>query len=215
MAGRAGRKALIKVSGAAVAFTSQATANVGGDNKTYQLSSTALQGLPFSRTGSVTVRTTSGVVPAAQYTIYRLNGSVVFDTTTLTDSAVTVSGSYLPLTQAAQAREFSYTLGVDNLVVTAFGNNYQDRVQGVKDANGNFSDWFLDTTYQSMITSSSHYVVIDHFHSTGSAFDTRVWAILSGIEITEPVDGAIDESVNWEGSPDADGNVWSFSTAGA
>lgn len=198
----AGRKALVKVSGAGVAMTNEATTNVGGDNMTYRVTNTARR--IWSRTGAITVRVGGNVVTAG-FTINRLTGTITF--TTAATRTVTVSGDYLPVATVAEAHEYTYTLTAANEADNAFGDTFVTRVQTQKDISGSLSVWrTIDATFETALLSGSPVVL--EFYSDGSqAFDLRAWALLNQNEIAAAVDGLVDQAVSFEGVQDADNRV--------
>lgn len=210
MAGTAGKKALVKVSGTAVAFSSEATTSA--DGKTYQISSTTIQGVPWHPTTTLTVNATSGAAGDA-YSVYRLNGTVVFNTSAT--RTITISGDYLPVSNAAEAHEFDVSLAADNLDDSAFQDTYRSRVRGIKDVTGSFTAHYVDQTYIDVLTSSSEVVVFEMHDSTSGTFALRSWARLSGYENAASIDELLQETVNFEGAADVNGNLVSFSTSGA
>lgn len=210
MAGTAGKNALVKVSGTAVAFSSQATTSA--DGKTYQLSSTSLQGVPWHPTTTLTVNATSGAA-GDTYSVYRLNGTVVFNTSAT--RTITISGDYLPMSNAAEAHEYNLSLSADLLDDSAFQDTYRSRVMGIKDVSGSFTAHYVDQTYIDVLTSSSEVVVMEFHDSTSGTYFARAWGRLSGWENAATIGELLEETVNFEGAADTNGNLVSFSTAGA
>ena len=99
MASTAGKLALVKVTGTSTAFTAEAAANTG-DNQTYRMTNTAKR--VWDRTATITVKV-AGIATGESYTLDRLRGRVTFATVNAARGAVTLDGSYLPLTTAARA----------------------------------------------------------------------------------------------------------------
>jgi hypothetical protein len=106
MPGVAGRKALVKVAGAAVAFVTEACTN-SGDSKTYQITNAIKR--VWDPTIAITVFYNAVLQAANTYTINRLTGKITF-AVAQGASAVTVTGSYLPLSNAVRAKSFSWNV---------------------------------------------------------------------------------------------------------
>ena len=196
---KAGKKALIKVSGAAVGMVAEACGT--SDTITYQVTNAAKRVL--SRVGTVTVKD-GGVATAESYTLNRLTGQITFGGAAV--RVITVDADYLPMATAAEAHEYSYTLAKDAPQVPYFGDNYQRRIHGTRDISGSLSMWHTITDYIEMLTDSGDEPVLLEFYSDStSAFDVRCWALLNSDEVKSAVAGAVTESVSFEGTTDADG----------
>src|SRR4051812_21765948 len=100
MPGIAGRKALVKVTGAPVAFAGEATTD-SGDHQTYQITNAAKR--VWDRATTLVVKV-AAVVTVESYTFNRLTGKVTFATVNAGRGAVTLDGAYLPLSVAIGAK---------------------------------------------------------------------------------------------------------------
>ena len=115
----AGKNSLVFLSDTGLTLTNAATTSA--DGKTFQVAATSAQGEPFDALASVTVATSSGgTVSSTAYTLYRPNGSVVFPTSST--NAYTISGTYLPTSQVANAHGFSYSITGENTQTTVLGS---------------------------------------------------------------------------------------------
>lgn len=194
----------MRVSGAAVAFTDEATATA--DNQSYQISDTAKR--VWDRTATITVEE-DGVPTVESYTVNRLTGTVTFATVDALRGAVTVTGQYLPLTDAATAHRYSTSRSRAVPSDTAFGQTWETVVSGVKAIRGSLSRWVIDEYFGDALVAGT-IVVLDLFPDRSGTRFTRVWALLNSEQMEAAVDGVADESVEFTGAHDADGR--SFST---
>lgn len=104
-----GRKALVKVSGAGVAFLDEATTKVTA-NTVYQITDAAKR--VWDRSATITVEVDADgagaggfvVAAASTYTVNRLTGTITFNADQGVDAIVRVDGTYLPLSTAAEGR---------------------------------------------------------------------------------------------------------------
>lgn len=214
----AGRKALVKVSGSAVAFTDEAT-TANGDRTRYQLTNTVKR--VWDRTVAIVVERdpTGGsgfsVVPASEYTLNRLLGTVIFGTAQGAAVVIRVDGSYLPMSTAAEGKSYSYTLSAADLEDTKFGDTYITRKQGHKTIAGSIGSWRTTDTYFETQLTSGNPVVLEFFSDSSIDADVKIWAILNSQQIQAVVDGLVDQTVEFQGTPDIDGRLVSWdATAG-
>lgn len=206
-----GRKSLIKVTSAPITMTDEPTTEIS-EGIEYQITDTAKRILsPFA---SITVEvdddgsgtTNSPVVKdPSTYTINRLTGSVVFNSALPLDATVTITGDYLPLAKALESYEYSYTIEANNEMNTAFGDSYVKRVQTLLDFNASLSKYHVDLAFQDRLLSGDPFVVEIYSDSSGSPI--RAWCIMSSDEISSSVDGLVEESIEVEGTQDAERRV--------
>lgn len=251
-----GKKALIKVSGTTTAFTGEATTNVGGDNKTYQITDTtkrildkdvppsvySLNGTGAATTGTTTttikltahgLNTGDAIINTTRsnafrtvtkvdadtltvtaitgqvsgdtiakypkvttgYTINTLSGSAIFDTATA--RTIRISGSYLPMSTAAECKEYSITINGELLDKTAFQSDWVQKIQGLKSAEGSLSRWLDIDTYFIDSLLSGNPVVIE-MYAQDTLEPDRIWAIINSNEMSTAVDGLNEEAVSFE-----------------
>lgn len=202
----AGKNCLIRITGQPVAFSSEATAT--SDDKVYVLASTSLAGLPWDPTATVSVRV--GGNPTTEAIVNRLAGTVEFSTADT--RTVTVTGEYLPISTVGEAKEFGLTLTATNQEAPAFGDDYVTRTQTLKDVTGSLGAWYADKSLINVVgaTSVANPVVLEFFVASTSAYHARAWALFNSDEISASADGLVEESIDWEGAPDADERVIDF-----
>lgn len=207
----AGHKAYVTLSGTGVALSTAAM--VAADGKTFQVSASSAQGEPFDPTASITVKSTSATLTSTQYTAYRLNGTIILNTSST--GSYTISTTYLPTSTVGNAHAFSYTVAASNLDVTTFDSVYRSRIQSVLDVSGSLDEfWSTGNARLNLAASSSQPVALSFYEQSTSSFGTRCWAYLSGDDISAAVDAVVDQSVGFEGTDDADKRVVTFTTRG-
>lgn len=203
----AGKKALVKVSGSAVAFTNEPT-TADETLKVFQITDQTKR--VWDRKSNITVEesTDNGTTwsAASGYSLDRLAGKVIFATAQAAGTQIRVSGSYLPLSIAAECKEYSYSLQGDNQDASSFGADFIKRKQGLKDISGSLSQWYVDTYFKDALTSGEP-IVLEIYADSSANYDFRVWALLAKDEISSAVDGLIEAKVEFEGTADIDGRV--------
>lgn len=208
----AGRKARLRVSGPPAAFSAEATTPDASLTR-FRIAD-AGKGV-WARTEPVEVRRAVGggaleTVPASEYTLDRLSGTVRFHAAQPAGTTVEVSGSYLTLSVAAEAKEFSYTLNGSNTEASRFGDAYTRRAQALRDVTGSLSQWTAAERYFEDALTSGEPVVLEFYSDADAAPDLRVWARVGSSEMKAAVDGLLETTVEWEGTPDADGRTVSL-----
>lgn len=207
MGGIAGRKALVKVTGAPVAFTAEATTN-SGDNQTYQITNAAKR--VWDRATALVVKV-GGVVTVEQYTFNRLTGKVTFATVNAGRAAVTLDGAYLPLSIAIGAQQYSYALSRAALVDTDFdtvntNNGFLSYAAGVSpDVEGSIGRRLtVDMVLRNQLLAGDP-VVVQIFSDRTAAADLTMWALLDKDSVQAAIDGMQSASVTFKGTADDQG----------
>lgn len=190
MAEQAGKDCVIKISGAKVSMTSEATTT--SDNKTYQITNVVKQVL--DRTAPPTVQV-AGVTVTTGFTINYLSGSVIFSSVN-GGGAVTVSGYYLPMATAAYANKMNHHMAADILDITPFLATYKKRMAGLNSASGSLSQFNItDATYSAALKAGVPVVIEDR--TSGSALPNRFWALLDSDEVEAAIAGIQNETITW------------------
>lgn len=201
----AGRKALVKVSGVAVAFTNEATTgNAGRTVYTISNAAKAIWGLTVTITVENDAAGNAIYAASTGYTINRLLGQVTFATAKAAGTNVRVSGSYLPVSTAAEAKAYNYSLMTQNIPDNEFGDTQVTRVAAQKDASGSLGQWWSTDTYFSDALTAGNPVVLEFYSDSTGALDVRMWALLNKVGIQAVVDGLVEQSVEFQGTTDAD-----------
>ena len=212
------------------------------------------------------------------YTLNRLSGYATY--ASATSRTIRISGSYLPMTEMAQAYNLTYSISGDNQDVTTFGDDWIVRIQGQKDFTCSAGAYWLDETYQSKLvgmslgntaeagTTTTNITITDHGLAVGDqivnadrsyarrtvtvvvdadnvtidsavtsqtsgdtidfyykdvdpvvlelyddrtgAFDMKAWVLLASDDVEASVDGVVEESMEFEGTGDADNRTISI-----
>lgn len=200
----AGKKAQVKVSGDPLSFSGESFSTT--DDQNYQIDDAAKR--VWCRNCTITVYE-DGAETTEDYSLNRLTGVITFASADGTRGTITADGQYLPMSVAAEAYDYTYTIDSDNAEDNAFGDEFISRVQTLKDISGSISRWYkLDSYYYDALTSGEP-VVIELYADEGSTFELRIWGLLATDEITAAVDGLVEEAVDFEGTHDDDNRALS------
>lgn len=204
MAKLTGKKALVKVSGAALTLTNEATTDAGA-HLVYQITNAAKRVL--DPTAAITVKE-DGVTTVAAYTLNRLNGTVTFTVARGGAVAVTVTGFYLPQSTAISATEWSLSLSGMNGDVSEFGDVWVQRLAISKDATGTVKSWrdTVDRTWENALVAGTPIMLALYTLSSGPP-DFLVWVTLNKQQVQAALKSAQSQSIDWEGAADADNRV--------
>ena len=202
MASTAGRKALVKVSGALVVFTDEAFTD-SGDHKTYQITDATKR--VWDRTAAVVVKT-GGVTTAETYTVDRLRGRITFALVDALRASVTVSGSYLPMSVAVRSRAYAWSLTAALLDDTDFQDTgFVTRVMGLRDASGTIGRlWSTDTYFADALIVGLPVVIEFFLDAAAAAPDLCVWALLDKDDVKSAIAGLVEEDISFQGTADVD-----------
>lgn len=184
----AGRLAVVKASGTAVAMTAEATTATG--NISYQITDATKR--VIDRTEAVVVKD-GGVVTAEAYTLNRLSGTVTFATATA--RTITIDGKYLPMAEVASAHEYSFNKAVDVLEVTPFAATHKKRIAGQKFASGTLSQWDINEYFYDALTADEPIVL--EFRGTATGEPERLWAYLESSEMSAAISDPQNEIVTF------------------
>jgi hypothetical protein len=209
MSAIAGRKGLIKVSGAGVVFAAEATTKVTA-NTVYQITNAVKR--VWDRAAAITVKKDGVAQAAALYTLNRLTGTVTFLADIGGAPVITLDGTYLPLANAAEAKSFSYKLMRDLLDSTSYDSQNTDqgfkrKDAGLYDATGSLGQWVSVDRYFETALIQGDPVVVELWADRAATFDIRFWANLNQQQIESVCDGLVSQTVDWVGDPDVDGRV--------
>lgn len=204
MAGRSGRRAVVKVTGAPVVFANAACTD-SGDHQTYQITD------PTKRVwdrGTAVVVKVAGVVTVEVFTFNRLTGTIRFAAVNAGRGAVTVTGASLPLASAAGAFNFTYSLTLQALDDTDFDEafiGFKHYQPGALDVEGSIGRRVsIDTGFHDLLVSGAP-VVIQFFSDRNSPPDFSCWAILSKDSVSAAQNAIQDGSIDFKGAPDDQG----------
>lgn len=181
-------------------MTDEATTTLAA-NTTYQITNSVKRVL--DRSAAITVKKDAVSQASTLWTFNRLTGTVTFLADIGPGHTITVSGSYLPMSVSAQAKDYTYTLGAQTLDVTKFGDAFVNRIQGLKDVSGSLSGWKADTYFTAALIAGNP-VVIQFWTDSSAAIDLTIWALLNTQQVQAAIDGAVEESIDFLGATDTD-----------
>lgn len=210
----AGHKCKVRVSGSPLTLTDAPTTELT-EGLVYQITDTTKRVLDPKAVITVKVDADGGgagaptTASASTYTLNRLSGTVTFNSAQAAAATVTISGSYLPMSDVAEAYEFSYSLEGDNQDSTRFQDKYIRRQQGQKDVSAELSAWHnaLVKLFTDALQSGS-VLVMEFF--VNNVLDMKAWMIPASDEVSGAADGLLEESIEFEGTTDNDGRMVSF-----
>jgi len=182
-----GYKSLIKGESSQIAFTDEATTT--SDNLTYKISDAGKSVWAYGV--DIEVKD-GGVVTTEDYVISRLDGSIAFSSAATRD--ITVSGSYVVLSEVAECKEFSFDGTTDMLETTIFQNAERTYVPGLIGATLTLSRFYnVDNYFTNYLYAGATVVVEIYPDSSGEPF--RVYGIVSNDSVASTVEGLLEESI--------------------
>lgn len=208
MPGVAGRRALVKVIGAAVAFVTEATTDAG-DHLTYQITN------PIKRIWDPTIAIlvyVGGVQQASTlYKLDRLTGRIIF-TASQGAGVVTVSGSYRPTSIAVRGKGYSYSLQSQLVADNDYDqvntdNGFQRKVQVMLDVSGSVVAKFSGDPYFRDALLNDTLVVCEFFPDRNQGHDIVCWGRLTKHDLAVALESTHDATVEFQGAVDADGRA--------
>lgn len=199
----AGKNAKILAYGSSIVFTDEATTST--DNRTYQITDTTKR--IWCKDCTIVIKD-GGSPTTENYTLDRLTGRVIFETTGT--RTITISGYYLPTHTIGCAYEYTWTLSADNADATCFEHQFMGREQTLKDFSASISKFYDTTNYFFNKLFSDDEFVIEFYVDGSSSPDLRAWGKIATDEDSASVDGLVEESIDIEGTLDADRRAISF-----
>lgn len=141
----------------------------------------------------------SGAEVTDGFTLEYAGGYVVFDEALTVDDIVTVSGKALTLTQAGGFFSWSIDADGDDEDATTFkSGGWKEFVRCLKGWSGSAEAYWGDTRF---FDSLGQVVIVKLFVDAGPAQDClEGFAIINGDGIENPVDGLVQETVDFTGT---------------
>lgn len=198
-----GKKAKVGAYSGSVAFTGEATTATG--NIIYQITDTTKR--VWCKNCTITVKD-GGTPTVESYTLDRLSGTITFGTAT--PRTITVDGSYLAVATIGCAFEYDYSLSADNVEATCFESDFISREQTLKGFEASLSKFYDVNHYFIDKWENDTDFVLELYSDGTTTPDVRAWTKISGDNPSAAVDGLVEESIDFEGTVDADGNCVSF-----
>lgn len=207
----AGKKAQVKVTGAGLALTlTPLTELVSGT--TFQVTDPTKRIL--DRVAQIDVYRDGGLysttaVAGTLINVNRLTGTVTVAPPGGAGHTWLMTSTYLPASLAAEAKQFQYDILAQMLEDNQFGDADVTRVQGLQDVQGTLGRWYSIDTYFTDALLAGNPVVIEFSSDSSVAFNRRAWALLNKDSMSAAINGLIEESVSFVGTPDVDGRILS------
>jgi hypothetical protein len=194
IAGKVGAVYVSDVDTAPVAFADKATTKDGA-NKRYQVTDPTCRYWPPG--AAITVKKNAAPVTTG-FTLERAGGVVVFDVALQGTDVILVSGTALTLVQAGGFFNWSVDGDGDDADATTFASGgWKEFVRMLIGWSGSAEAYWGDTRF---FNSLGQIVVVKLFIDAGAAQSCMEgFANISGDKIEAPVDGVIQETVDFTG----------------
>ena len=181
---------------APAAFNNETCSAVDAQRKRYQIDDPDLMYWDPTYPGLVEV---NGVPVASGFTLEHAGGYVVFDEALGVDDEVTVSGKALTLIQAGGFFNWSIDGDADDAEATTFeSQGWKEFARTLKGWSGSAEAYWGDTQFYDSLGET---VVVKLYIDAGPAQDClEGFAIINGDGIENPVDGLVQESVEFTGT---------------
>lgn len=209
-------QAAVRVSGAAVAATGEATTFLGG--KRYQVTNAARRILDPA--AALTVRDNGVAVAAANIlSLDFLFGIVEFQAAYTVTGPVTLDASWLPTYQVGECRQGSFSLSAELVDASVFESQWRQRQPTLLDCEGSLQSLRLPVVDIDTVTGGVQSIdswlkagtprLLDVLFASGQRM--RAWVLFSGHSIQGEVAGIVTVDVNFQGhSPAAGAAVVAF-----
>lgn len=214
MAATAGWKARVRVPGAAVAFTNEAT-TANGARTQYQITNPVKR--VFDPQLPVVVQTSpdgSTWSTAVGYALNRLTGTITFGAAQPAGTQIRfASGSYLPLSTCAGAHGYTWTItagqsDASDFDMLAASNGFASKLTTQFDASGQLNRWYQSDGFFSTAILNATVLVLELTPDRSAAVpDLLVWALCDKQQLQAALTGVGETTVDWQGTKDADGRV--------
>lgn len=185
-----GYRALIKEQSSAVAMTNEATTMSGG-NTIYTITNTARRLIDLDTPVIVNV---GGSPVTTGFVIDRLNGRVIFGTSAT--RTVTITGAYVTTTTVVEAKQFAFNGTRDALDATRFQQQYREFEVGHLSGTASLTlNYLVNSTFYALLVSGSRKII--EYYPNDDVAPIRFFGLMTSNGITAPVDGIIDETIEF------------------
>lgn len=202
----AGRFALVKMSGDAVAMTAEAM--VTTDDQTYQVVDTLKT--VWDPATAITVKVDGVEVDAEAdpYQVNRLTGQVVFETVDALRGAITVDGDYRPLAVVAKVKSYTHTFAAPALDDTTFDSDWRESIPNIVDFSATLGRNVQagSTTFLDAIANGTQ-VVMEFWDDRRTNYGVRAWGFITKDDSTAATDAVVGASMEFHATQDADKRV--------
>ena len=182
-------------SGTPISFTDEATTASSG-YKVYTITNQAKRF--WSRNYAVTVKKNGNVITTG-FTVQYPGGKIIFTTALQPTDVVTVSGYYIPVSQVAQAKEWSLDVDVETQEATVFSSQWKQFVVTYRSGSGSLSQWWADSFFLDNLTGLLGFEL-----NVESGKTYRFYGYLTKDSIKVAADSLVEESLDFV----ADGQIY-------
>lgn len=213
----------IYLGGQSTAFVSEAMSDVGGGTRLlYQIADA--NKVEFDPGVAITVYDDASPVTSTDYAVDYVQGLVTFSVARAAGHTITISGSYRPVVQVAQANSVELEYGYESADISHFGDAAPRKTPSLKLLKGSFST--LDSIRDDLEAGGGSTVIqsllaAPFFIQVSNGLDVlRAWVVADPVK-TQPKQGP--EAIAWTvpftgivqacvGRPSTDQAMWKWST---
>jgi len=182
---------------AGVAFTDQATTDIGGTHTRYQITDTAKR--YWDPTQTVTVKK-NGVIQSSGFTIEHLSGFVVFSSALLATDVVTVSGTALTVSQIAGMFNWKLDAEQDLADVTTFASGgWKEFTPLLAGFSGSAEAYWVNGDQFNLLSTKDDVILVLYVDSGASLRRYEMFGHIKKNSISVPVNEVIKESIEFQG----------------
>lgn len=186
--------------GASAAFTNQATTNVGGDLKTYEITDTTKR--YWDTRQPVTVQTSpDGITWTTVTTGFKIEypgGRVVFNTAQAAGTQVRVSASAYTVSSIAAMFNWQMDIERDTEDTPTFGSAWNDVTPLIPKASGSCEWYWADGQFFSRMGDSE--MVFALYTNSTNKYRYEFYGTFTKSASKTPVDGVVTESLDFQSS---------------
>jgi hypothetical protein len=135
------------------------------------------------------------------FTVQYCGGKIIFASARTAGTQVRVDVNYYPVSQLAEAKEWSLDIEVEMLDGTKFGDTWKTNYAGQRSASGSVSQWWVDNFFLANITNP---LVAVLYIEDGQPQRYEAFIKLTSDGVNAAVDNLIEEEINF----DTDGEVY-------
>jgi hypothetical protein len=205
-----GFKALIQITGGALATVNEAFTMLSGDIS-YQVTNAAKRVIDWNTALTVQRSLDGGAsyTTVTNYSVDYLFGKITFTVANPVGTLVRASYNYLPLYTFAEGRDVSFDVSAAELDTTVFGDTDTHRIHGLFDLSGSITSLtLLNVTLDAPGTSEKtlaellndrDFVVLTYKPDSAGTFEMRAVVMFSSQALSQAVDGLAESTISFMG----------------
>lgn len=214
MSAIAGYGSALYLSGTGVPVTDEACTSLGSG--VYQVTSTSRRVWdPDASAHPITIKDGGSTVSSTYWSFDYLFGRVTFSGYS-PSGAVTVDGSYLPMTEVGEVHEHSIDAKANLLDSTSYNSTgYTSFTRGLASASGSFAfrsnvlDTVSDVSIQEFLENGTPKVLALRF---GGSYYFKLFCILEGVSVKSTVNGLVEGTASFSTAAQGAGAAVSWGT---